>query len=434
MDLISRTMLLGASSGPSGVGPHWIVTLGAAGSEQGNDITVDSSGNVYVCGQTSSQGAGQQDALFAKYDTLGTIQWQRSLGGTSADTATGIAIDSSGNVYIIGNTSSQGAGGTDILLAKYNSSGTIQWQRSLGGASEDSGGGISVDSSANIYISGVTSSQGAGNQDMIIAKYNTSGVIQWQRSLGSTSFEVGGRVATDSSGNLYISGRSNLQGSDDTIIAKYNTSGVLQWQRTLIRSGSDLGQSITIDSSNNVYVTMSNFTVGSMIVKYNDSGVIQWQRNLTSNSPSFRDVAVDSLGYIYIGGTATISSKNAMLAVKYSPSGELLWGRTFTGPGINGVLGRGIEVDDSGNYYLSGWTDSQGAGGADVLITKLPGDGSFTGTYDNLTYSITSFTNSTGTATETESTLTDAARTLTDAARTLTSGTRTLTSAIIAVP
>ena len=160
-------------------GPYWIATLGGANNDYGYGIAVDSSGNCYVTGYTASAGAGNNDVLITKYNTSGTIQWQRTLGGTGADYGYGIAVDSSGNCYVAGLTNSAGAGSTDVLITKYNTSGTIQWQRILGGSGTDISYGIAVDSSGNCYVTGYTDSAGAGAQDVLITKYDTSGTIQW---------------------------------------------------------------------------------------------------------------------------------------------------------------------------------------------------------------------------------------------------------------
>ena len=183
-------------------GGYWIGTLSGSGSsnEVGRGVAVDSSGNVYIAGQTAD------NVLIAKYNTSGTIQWQRTLGNANTEYGYGIAVDSSGNSYIVGRTNGSGAGAIDVLIAKYDTSGTIQWQRILGGASDDFGYAISVDSSANVYITGITQSQGVGVNDVLIAKYNTSGTIQWQRILGGTYNDLGQGIAVDSSGNVYVTG------------------------------------------------------------------------------------------------------------------------------------------------------------------------------------------------------------------------------------
>ena len=138
------------------------------------------------------------DGTVSAVEQIGSA-WIAALGGTFNDFGNGIAVDSSGNVYVTGKTESAGAGNTDLFIAKYDSSGTIQWQRTLGGTNGDEGYGVTVDSSGNVYVVGFTFSAGSGLQDWLIAKYNASGTIQWQRTLGGTSDEFGRAIAVDSS-------------------------------------------------------------------------------------------------------------------------------------------------------------------------------------------------------------------------------------------
>jgi len=165
-----------AASGAGGVS-YWLSTLGGASDDRGYSVAIDSSDNVYVLGRTNSTGAGSYDFLLAKYNSSGTVQWQRVLGGASNDYGYSIAIDSSDNVYVLGYTASTGAGSDDFLLAKYNSSGTVQWQRVLGGASADYGFSVAIDSSDNVYVLGYTGSTGAGSNDCLLAKLPNDGSL-----------------------------------------------------------------------------------------------------------------------------------------------------------------------------------------------------------------------------------------------------------------
>jgi uncharacterized delta-60 repeat protein len=421
---------------PTGLG--WIATLGGASTDIGYGIAVDSSNNCYVAGLTDSAGAGSNDVLITKYNTSGTIQWQRTLGNTNTEAGSGIAVDSSGNCYVAGYTNSTGAGSTDVLITKYNTSGTIQWQRVLGGTSSEYGNGIAVDSSGNCYVVGYTDSAGAGFEDVLIAKYNTSGTIQWQRTLGGASPDYGFGIAVDSSGDCYVAGRTNSAGagSTDVLIAKYNTSGTIQWQRTLGGASTDIGFGIAVDSSGNCYVAGRTDSTGAgsndvLITKYNTSGTIQWQRTLGgSGFEGCNGIAVDSSGNCYVAGRtdSTGAGSNDVLIAKYNTSGTIQWQRTLGGASSD--LGYSIAVDSSNNCYVTGQTNSTGAGSTDVLIAKLPGDGSLTGTYGPWTYQTSSLTASTSSLTDASSSLTDASSSLTASTSTLTDAASTLTSTV----
>lgn len=238
----------------------------------GGGIALDSTGNVYVCGfQRSSSGGASDDVFILKLDSSGTLQWQRMLSTALADNGIGIAADSSGNCYVgIYNNN-----GTDYdnIIAKYDTSGVIQWQRKLTGLSNDFIGFLKVDTSGNLYV--VSTTYESGNANIYTIKYNTSGTLLWQRRLVGTGADQPANLSLDSSGNVYVVGSSNsrLSTQYDGIIAKYNTSGVLQWKNRI--QSATLASPVThakfttvaIDSAGNMIVTGYRFVgVSDMFV------------------------------------------------------------------------------------------------------------------------------------------------------------------------
>ena len=307
----------------------WIKYIGGTGYEEGSGVVTDSSDNIYITGYNPTN---SRDILIAKFDSSGNLQWQKILGGSARDLGRGIAIDSSSNVYVCGETQSVGQGSKEMVISKYNSSGTFQWQRNLGGSGVDVAYGIAVDSSNNVYFTGLTNSAGSGNEELVVAKYNSSGTYQWQKLLGGTSLDEGHGISIDSSDNVYVTGLTNSTGSGsyDILIAKYNSSGAVQWQRTLNGSGTDQGTDVTTDSSDNVYVggyinTGSGYQT-AIIAKYNSSGTIQWQRTLGSSSANDRVNAIvhDGSDNVYIAGyTQTAGAgNNDFLIAKLSNDGS----------------------------------------------------------------------------------------------------------------
>jgi uncharacterized delta-60 repeat protein len=434
-----------AASGSAGLS-YWLATLGGTGRDRAESVAIDSSGNGYVLGRTDSAGAGNDDFLLVKYDPAGTVQWQRVLGGADTEQGRGIAIDSSDNIYVVGKTKSAGAGIDDLLLAKYNSSGTIQWQRVLGGTGEERGHAITIDSSDNVYVFGFTDSAGAGGIDFLLAKYNSSGTIQWQRVLGGSGIEFGNSVAVDSSGNVYVFGDTESTGAGgiDFLLAKYNSSGTIQWQRVLGGSGTEQGNGIAVDSSGNVYVIGNTASTGAggndfLLAKYNSSGTIQWQRVLGDTGTEVGySVAFDSSDNIYVAGYTNSTGAGGIdfLLAKYNSSGTIQWQRVLGGSGSD--YGRSITIDSSDNIYVVGYTGSVGAGSDDLLIAKLPSDGSLAGTYVldgvNIVYAASALTGATSTLTAATSTLTGATSTLNAETSTLTGATPSLTSNFVEIP
>ena len=158
--------------------------------------------------------AGANDLFVVKYNSSGTKQWTEQLGSASSDFANGVATDSSGNVYVTGGTKggldgNTSAGNTDLFVVKYNSSGTKDWTQQLGSESTDTANGVASDSSGNVYMTGGTKggldgNTSAGSTDLFVLKYNSSGTKQWTKQLGSSVRDSANGITIDSSGNIYV--------------------------------------------------------------------------------------------------------------------------------------------------------------------------------------------------------------------------------------
>jgi uncharacterized delta-60 repeat protein len=218
-------------------------TWGGTGGDYGRGITVDGSGNIYISGYTTS-GLSYSDAFLVKYDNLGVEQWNETWGGSASETCNDIALDNSGDIYITGYTTSFGVSFTDVFFVKYDSSGNQQGNETWGGGKDDVGNAITVDSSGNIYITGETISYGAGGFDAFILKYDDSRTLQWNKYWGGDDTDDGNGIALSNSEDIYITGETQSfgAGGSDAFLAKYSTSGSLSWSSpTMSSSGGGLG-------------------------------------------------------------------------------------------------------------------------------------------------------------------------------------------------
>jgi len=331
----------------------WTRQLGTNEHDEGQSVAVDTGGNIYISGGTGGNldgntnagvvGWGSWDIFLTKYDPSGTKQWTRQLGTVEGDWANSLTIDTGNNVCITGYTDGSlegnaNSGGQDVFLVKYNSAGVKQWTRQLGTSNSDAGRGVAVDTSGNIYITGYTNggldgNTNIGGEDIFLVKYNSAGTKQWTRQLGTTSSDAANGLALDASGNIYITGSTyggldgnTNMGMDDIFLVKYNSAGTKQWTRQLGTSNSDAGRAVAADTGGNIYITGS--TAGSLegntgtgpvfLIKYNSSGTRQWTRQFGSGSyATANGLATDTSGYIYIAGQQTTE----ILLVKYNSAG-----------------------------------------------------------------------------------------------------------------
>ncbi|MEI7940217.1 MAG: leucine-rich repeat protein, partial [Verrucomicrobiota bacterium] len=218
-------------------GVLWAKSFNSPGWSYANAVTLDSNSNVYVTGTfnpsvgigaTNFTSAGGKDGFVAKFNSAGALQWARQMAGNSDDTAQATSVDVAGNVYVCGGFGNAagdtvsfgpgitltnigggrpGAGIGDAFLAKYNSFGTPQWARRAGGMQMDVYSGVSADSHGNTYVTGGTGSAiipGAFN--VVIARYDSNGVVQWPPDATSTLALPWAGPMVDAGGNCYVAG------------------------------------------------------------------------------------------------------------------------------------------------------------------------------------------------------------------------------------
>lgn len=289
---------------------QWTRQLGTPEDDFANGIAADAQGKVYVTGVTSggldgnsNAGGSGVDMFIVKYDGAGNRQWTRQFGAAGDDEGVGLAIDAQGNVYVAGSTrggvldGNINSGGFDLFVVKYDATGTRQWTRVFGTPANDRATGIATDAQGNVYVTGSTggspdSSINAGALDLFVVKYDAAGTRQWTRQLGSPGDDFATGIASDTQGNVYVSGHTTgmLEGSAnaggiDCFVVKYDGTGIKQWTRGFGTTADDFATGIATDAQGNVYVT--GYTGGSLdgntnaggddffIVKYDGSGVKQ---------------------------------------------------------------------------------------------------------------------------------------------------------------
>ncbi len=385
--------------------------LGGGGDDLGSSIAVDSSNNVYIAGSTSSTNfplknaafgtnAGLADVFVTKIDAAGAnVIYSTYVGGSGLDRGDGIAVDSSGNAYVVGRVDSSSTnfpttpgvlaptyrgGDFDGFVLKLNAQGNgLVYSTFLGGEENDSTEGVAIDSAGNAYVTGGTKSQGfpttvnayqgtrAGDTDAFLTKLNPAGTsLLYSTYLGGSGTDRGSGVAVDAAGNAYLAGfagssdfptqnafQNSFGGSFDAFVAKIDTnaSGInsLIFCSYLGGIADDKAYGVALDSAgNNMYV------VGQ--TSSNDFPV------LNSVQP------------------ASGGSFDAFIA-KITSAGAKVYATYLGGSGDD--RGTGIAVNSAGEVYVTGFTSSTNfptvsplqsakGGGFDAFVAKLNSTGS----------------------------------------------------------
>lgn len=423
--------------------------LGGNGGDIGYGIAVDSSGDAYVTGTTASlnfpttennqttAGAGR-DIFVTKFNPAGSaLVYSVFMGGGNSDTATGIAVDSSGDAYIVGYTSStnfpttsgafqvSNAGGIDAFLTKLNPTGSsLMYSTYLGGSNDDYGRAVAVDTSGDAFITGSTQSTDLptmnplqvgldGGADAFLTEFNPSGTgLLYSTYLGGSGADNGLAIALDSQGNAYIAGntfssdfptqgalQATLSGSSDAFVSEINPeTSSLVFSTYLGGSGMDSAQSIALDSTGSIYLagntTSNDFPVTPGAYQSSNHGqgdafVAKLAPGATqlvyatylggSGADQANSIAIDSSGDAFVTGYTQSSGfplANAIQRVlgisgastcgtticsdafvsELGPSGSLIYS-TFLG-GSAAEAGQAIAVDTSGAAYVTGSTTS----------------------------------------------------------------------------
>jgi hypothetical protein len=226
-------------------------------------------------GSLGGPSAGLKDVFFGKYDPAGNLLWMKQMGTDRYDTAGRIRADDHGNVYVLGNTQGSigapNSGQNDLFLCKLDPSGDLVWVRQVGTQTNDTNGGLALDGRGNIYFTGQTSAALGGtywgSQDFCLFKYDENGGLVWSRQFGTSLSDGIMSIAVDYSGDLFLGGYTwgsfgePVAGRMDILLARVDADGTLEWTRQFGSSENDYPQAICGDIGE---IYLCGITVGSL--------------------------------------------------------------------------------------------------------------------------------------------------------------------------
>ncbi len=408
---------------------QWQKSLGGSSYEYAYSTEQTTDGGYIIAGTTNSNNGnvsgnnGSTDFWIVKLDSLGTIQWQKCLGGSGYDVANSIQQTTDGGYIIAGYTSSNNGdvsgnhGDRDYWVVKLDSLGILQWQKCLGGTSREEAYSVQQTTDGGYIVAGNTKSNDGdvsglhgSTDDYWIIKLDNLGSLQWQKCLGGSSIDKARSIQQTTDGGYIIAGFSSSNNGDvtgnhgnlDYWIVKIDSLGVIQWQKSLGGSGWDEAHSIQQTSnnhyiiagwtfSNNGNVTGNNGRKDYWIVKLDSLGILKWQKCLggSEDDLAFSIQQTTDAGYIATGhsesndgdvsGHHGVSATQDYWIVKIDGLGVLQWQKSLGSTGYDKSYS--IKQTADSGYIIAGQSSSNGGdvsgnhGSYDYWIVKLYKDG-----------------------------------------------------------
>ncbi|RXE57082.1 hypothetical protein ABH15_02850 [Methanoculleus taiwanensis] len=404
----------------------WAHCYGGSSTDRLNEVQQVSDGGYVLIGHTYSNMTGDVgvnhgsfDAWVAKLTRSGTLAWQRCFGGSDDDLGTSVLETTDGGLILAGRTNSNATGDVginhgsfDAWVVKLTATGTIEWQRCLGGSSADYGVNLLQTADGGYLLAGQTQSTDGdvsgnhGSVDAWIVRLTREGGIDWQSCFGGIGIDSANNIRQTSDGGYIFIGSTTSNdgnvsanhGSNDLWVVKLTESGTLAWQRCLGGTGLDYGTDIrqTGDggyiligrtSSNDGDVSGNHGSMDLWVVKLTESGTLAWQRCLGGSEDDMGSgiwVKSDG-GYLLAGATESDSGQvtgnhgdgDAWL-VELTPAGNMEWQRCFGGSSTDYGVNLRQTADGGlvfGGYVYSNNGDVSGNhGGYDLWVVQL-GDG-----------------------------------------------------------
>lgn len=404
---------------------QWQVSLGGSDYDVPASIQQTTDGGYIVAGYSKSTNGdltgsnyhGGTDYWIVKLDGAGVIVWKKMYGGPGEDVATSVRQTADGGYIVAGYTSSiggdvssihSGQNWKDCWVVKLDASGTLIWNKSLGGNAHD--GALSVwQTTDNGYIVGGWTASGdlgihSGYEDYYVVKLDASGTTQWQKVLGGTGYDEARALQQTSDGGYIIGGGTNsndgdvsgLHNGNDGWVVKLDPTGTtIQWQKTLGGSGEDIIHSLqqTTDggyivggstTSNDGDAIGNHGGLDAWVVKLNNAGAVQWKKCLGGTGfEEVNNIKQTADGGYIVGGVSDssngdVTANNGDLdswVVKLDVNGNIEWQKNLGGSGLDESYS--IQQTTDNGYIVaisSVSTDgdvTNNRGGNDYWVVKL---------------------------------------------------------------
>ncbi len=358
---------------------QWQKTFGGSSYDEAFDIRQTTDGGYILAGKTFSNNGdvfghhGGWDFWVLKLANNGTIQWKKTLGGSLNDITRSIQQTADQGYFVAGYASSNDfdvsgnhGGLNDGWVVKLSSSGTIEWQKAIGGSGRDeiwsaeqtSDNGYILTGRSNSSDGDVTTNQ--GKFDIWVVKLSESGIIEWQKTFGGAEDDSAAAVKQTSDGSYIVVGETASIDGDVTLnhgnvdfwVLKLSPTGVLEWQKTYGGNNADISSDVILANDSGYIVTgyVGSHNTGDVtghqasfdywILKLDETGELEWQKAIGGTQPDWGEAVVPAVGGGYVVAGSSYSNDGDVennhgaedfWLAKISEQGELLWQKAYGG-------------------------------------------------------------------------------------------------------
>jgi len=414
----------------------WTAKVSGTGSEQLYAVATLNDGGIVVCGQSASStltaynavgtafgttlsNAGTTDAFLVKYNLSGVVQWIARASGTSDENAVAACATQDGGLVVSGmmlsssftayhatgaafGTTLTNSGSNDAWLAKYNTSGTVQWIARLGGTLADYIYGVCCLSDGGVVVAGnyasttLTAYNASGSafgttltnsttSDAFLAKYSTAGVVQWVARLSGSAVDTINAVCGMTDGGVAVVGNWNAgiltayhatgtafgttlpaPSNNDVFVAKYNTSGTVQWITRMSGTGHDYAHAICAMLDGGIAV--AGIYSSTILTSYNADGSAFGTTLLNFGNYDAYIASYDTNGYMKCVASFCGAADERAVALASCPDGDIVVGGAFSSTSFS-LQGAPTSLAANGGTY-DGYVAKYGLTGAPLPVTS----------------------------------------------------------------
>jgi prepilin-type N-terminal cleavage/methylation domain-containing protein len=366
---------------PTSVPPStWSRQFGGSQSDGIFSIRYTSDNGYLMGGYTYNNTAGSVDmALIKLNNNTTTVEWKTVIGGTGSDRAI-MDNTADGGAILAGPSNSYGS---DFLIVKVSSTGTVEWSRNVGGASSTETAWAVQQTSDNGYIVvGTTNGFSVPTSGIYAVKLTSTGDVSWTK-VYSSAVEQGSTAVTETSDGGFAIGGYRGSSDQDLLVIKTDSSGNISWQRSVgITTSSENAYAILQTDDNNSIVAMGSSSAPSndiFLTKFDMNGVISLRRTYNTGTTEFGyDFQQTSDGGYIIAGMAFLSGHNMGYLLKVDSTGGHQWSRAYNASSISTTVFRSVQQLSDGSY-IAGGENLDSSGYSHFYAVKTSSTGTITG-------------------------------------------------------